>query len=45
MLSEIKDMQVTGMKDEYLMIKIDSGKYHFEIRVKNKSEVKLTSLL
>ena len=32
MLSTIKDIQVTGIKNGYMVAKIGSGKYHFEVR-------------
>ena len=32
MLSTIRDIQVTGIKNGYMVAKIGSGKYHFEVR-------------
>ncbi len=31
-LSSVKDVQVTGVEDGYVVVKVGSGKFHFEVR-------------
>lgn len=31
-LSSVKDIQVTGVEDGYVVVKVGSGKFHFEVR-------------